>query len=245
MLHQHTCDVHTDDYATLEKNMDWLMKISEVKNCIVTLSDLNKKKYLIESDRYKRVLGYDKNPTGNEVNLEDFYKQIHPTDLPFVLDSQIQFYNFLQQLPPQEKKGYKLVYIFRIKNKDDIYLRFINQVTILELDKHGDIWQLLIVSDMLSKHVYETMPQRYVINMKTGKYHLFKKELENNPTQLFTKREKEVVSLIAQGLDSVAIANKLFISVNTVNNHRRNILSKTKTGNTPQALLYAKYLGII
>jgi len=245
MVRQHTCDVQKDDYAMVEKNKDWLIKFSEVKNCIVILYDLNRKKYLVESDKYNRILGYDKNPTGNEVYHEDFHKQIHPSDLPFVMDTQIQFYNFLQQFPLLERKEYKLVFTFRIKNSDNIYLHFINQVTVLEFDKHGNIWQLLIISDMLSEHPCETLPPRHVVNMKTQKYHLFEKELKNRPTQLFTKREKQIMLLMAQGLDSVTIGSLLSISLNTVNNHRRNILNKTKTKNTPQALLYAKYLGII
>ena len=59
------------------------------------------------------------------------------------------------------------------------------------------------------------------------------------------KRETEILSLIACGYDSKNISDKLFISINTVNNHRQNILRKTKTENTTQALLYCKRLGII
>jgi DNA-binding NarL/FixJ family response regulator len=63
--------------------------------------------------------------------------------------------------------------------------------------------------------------------------------------KLLTDRETEVLKLISQGLDSHDIAERLFISVNTVNNHRQKILSKTRTKNATQALLYAKKVGII
>lgn len=63
--------------------------------------------------------------------------------------------------------------------------------------------------------------------------------------KLLTDRETEVLKLFSQGLDSHDIAERLFISVNTVNNHRQKILSKTRTENTTQALLYAKKVGII
>lgn len=42
----------------------------------------------------------------------------------------------------------------------------------------------------------------------------------------FTRREFEIIQLIESGLSSANIAEKLFISVNTVNTHRRNILAK-------------------
>jgi len=41
-----------------------------------------------------------------------------------------------------------------------------------------------------------------------------------------SKREKEILKLILQGKKSKEIAGKLFLSVNTVNTHRRNILKK-------------------
>lgn len=44
---------------------------------------------------------------------------------------------------------------------------------------------------------------------------------------LFTQREKEVLSLIASGFGSKQIADKLNISINTVGNHRSNMLLKT------------------
>ena len=42
-----------------------------------------------------------------------------------------------------------------------------------------------------------------------------------------TSREFEIVKLIASGLNSSDIAEKLFISAHTVNTHRGNILEKT------------------
>jgi DNA-binding CsgD family transcriptional regulator len=41
-----------------------------------------------------------------------------------------------------------------------------------------------------------------------------------------TQREKEILNLIAQGMSSKQIADKLSISQNTVSNHRKNMLAK-------------------
>ncbi|MGB5781766.1 MAG: LuxR C-terminal-related transcriptional regulator [Eudoraea sp.] len=45
-----------------------------------------------------------------------------------------------------------------------------------------------------------------------------------------THREFEIIHMISKGLNSEEIAEKLFISVHTVNTHRRNILGKTEKG---------------
>ena len=52
-------------------------------------------------------------------------------------------------------------------------------------------------------------------------------------------REVEVVRLIATGLSNREIAEILFISINTVANHVRNILTKTGTNNRAEAAAYA------
>jgi len=46
----------------------------------------------------------------------------------------------------------------------------------------------------------------------------------------FTSREFEIIKMISEGLHSEEIAKKLFLSVHTVNTHRRNILGKTEKG---------------
>jgi DNA-binding CsgD family transcriptional regulator len=84
-----------------------------------------------------------------------------------------------------------------------------------------------------------------MINIKSGKLYLFNNDDSLKSGTLLTGREKEILGLIAQGLDSRDISERLFISVNTVNNHRQNILRKTRSENTTQALLYAKRIGII
>jgi len=44
---------------------------------------------------------------------------------------------------------------------------------------------------------------------------------------IFSEREFEIIRLIESGLDSDQIAEKLFLSVHTVNTHRRNIIEKS------------------
>lgn len=53
-----------------------------------------------------------------------------------------------------------------------------------------------------------------------------------------TRREKEILVLIAEGLTNAEIAEKLFISIPTVNTHRKSLLEKLAVKNT--ALLIGK-----
>ncbi len=64
-------------------------------------------------------------------------------------------------------------------------------------------------------------------------------EIENTSVNSLTKREKEVLSLIAQGNTNKEIARKLFLSVKTIETHRRRIYRKLGIHNGSQATAYA------
>jgi DNA-binding NarL/FixJ family response regulator len=59
-----------------------------------------------------------------------------------------------------------------------------------------------------------------------------------------TKRERQVLELIAQGLDNAEIANQLTISIKTVSNHVSNILNKMQVTDRVQAVIRARDAGM-
>lgn len=60
-----------------------------------------------------------------------------------------------------------------------------------------------------------------------------------------SQREIEIIQLSAQGLKASEIAEKLFLSVHTVNTHRQRIYSKMEVRNISDMLRKSKLLGII
>jgi DNA-binding NarL/FixJ family response regulator len=58
-----------------------------------------------------------------------------------------------------------------------------------------------------------------------------------------TAREREVLDLIARGLDNAAIADSLSVSVKTVRNHINSIFGKLGTANRAQAIVRAREAG--
>lgn len=54
-----------------------------------------------------------------------------------------------------------------------------------------------------------------------------------------TKREKEIMALIAEGLTNNQIAAKLFISIDTVDSHRKNLYTKLGVKNTAMLIRFA------
>lgn len=72
------------------------------------------------------------------------------------------------------------------------------------------------------------------------------KNLKNNYYQLhFTRREKEILDLVAKGLTTKEIANTLFISEKTVETHRSNLFAKFDVKNVVSLVKMAIEYGYV
>lgn len=70
-----------------------------------------------------------------------------------------------------------------------------------------------------------------------------KKELTQQP--VLTKRQREIIQLVAEGYSSKEIAKMLKLSIKTVENHRTNIMNKLKLNGITDWIKYAISKGII
>jgi DNA-binding CsgD family transcriptional regulator len=237
-------DVDNDDYLEFEKKVYFLEKLSEVENSSVSVMDLYKKEYIFLGSRNLEPF---ENPLGEYEPKDAFYyiQWIHPDDLPIVMDSYKKTFNFFLSLPEEERKDYKLIVNYRQRDKFGKYLNIIVQLVVLELDKKGNIWLMLILDDLLPDKILFEGVNRRLIHIKTGKICSFKNETEANKKAILSTREVEVLGLVSKGFASKEIADKLFLSVNTVNNHRQNILEKVRASNTSEAVNYARNLGLL
>lgn len=72
----------------------------------------------------------------------------------------------------------------------------------------------------------------------------FEKEKKDR-FELLTKREIEIVSLLASGFDNPLIAESLFISRNTVEQHRKNIRRKLEVHSLVHLVEYAMAFDLV
>jgi DNA-binding NarL/FixJ family response regulator len=62
---------------------------------------------------------------------------------------------------------------------------------------------------------------------------------------VLTRREKEVLAFVAEGLTSQEMADRLFLSPLTIESHRRNLLTKFDVNNTATLIRMAAHLKLI
>lgn len=86
---------------------------------------------------------------------------------------------------------------------------------------------------LVEKEIYIEKPKEFVFN-----------EAEMNRLGI-SKRELEVLQLMAEGLSNAEIAGRLFVSLNTVKTHASNLFFKLDASRRTQAIEKAKSLALI
>lgn len=98
--------------------------------------------------------------------------------------------------------------------------------------------------DDLLHTIMEVMDNKFVLQSELQKV-LFNSEHTTNALTRLTAREKEILILVSKGATTANIAAQLFISAQTVETHRRNLMQKFEVGNAAALIKKAMEQGFI
>ena len=239
---QHICSLDTD-YDLWNRKRKSIEEFSQMsQSCIFTV-DVFKERYDFASDNFSAFFGYNPAWIKTIKRQGDLLEErIHPSDRSQLIEYQIEHGRFIYSLPFEERNDYRQMFQFRMLNAKEQYVNVISRQQVLEKDRSGNAWIIMGVMDISPDQVPTEKIKRTIINRKTGK--ILPPLLISEKKQL-TNREKEILLLICEGFLSKEIAYKLNISLYTVNNHRKNILSKLNADNIIEAINIARSWGII
>ena len=226
---------------TWEQHRPYIEFLSQVNNSCVFVSLLHVR-YLFISPNFRNVLGW---AVDEKMNLENdlLEEYIHPDDLSVLLNLQKRTFDYVFGLPYEEQHDYKYIFEFRALGVSGEYLRVICQYQMLETKEFDKPLLLLGVVDISPDQDLKAPIKFRLVNFKTG--NIINIPVIDNPDISLTKREKEVLKMVNEGLMSKEISDKLFISIHTVNRHRQNILEKMHMDNLSEAISYAQKLGLL
>lgn len=223
-------------------------QLSELSNSSVLVFDLFQMKPVLTLGFYDLMRTATQQPTITDVSFLNEY--IHPDDSLSLVQLWVASLRLCYSLPIEERKNYKMIFDYRIKIGKEQYTRIIEQHQVLELDASGNIWLSLGFVDISPDQDMKDGVRYSIVNFKTGELLGFPQL--NKPPAFITnsniklsEREKEILTLIKEGLLSKEIAEKLSLSVHTVNTHRQRILSKLNANTSLEAIKYASELGIL
>jgi DNA-binding NarL/FixJ family response regulator len=85
----------------------------------------------------------------------------------------------------------------------------------------------------------------YEVVKKLMKFPLKEAKITNAAYGTLTPREQEVIRFLADGLSTKEVAEKLFISPKTVENHRTNIMKKLDLHSSLELFRFAARIGLL
>ncbi|THD66807.1 LuxR family transcriptional regulator [Robertkochia marina] len=183
----------------------------------------------------------------SEVTIEDILSTAHPDQVTSIkLKEQVIHDFYVNFLEPDQVKTYKLLYLYKLLDPKGQVKVMLHQALVLNTDEHGNIENVLSSHTDVTYLGIQPTPSVsfFSLDGKTSYYNIstekgtFDLNAQNHSgiLETLTPREKEVVSLLANGLSSKEIASKLNLSVHTIQKHRKNILQKTGCSNTSELI---------
>lgn len=167
------------------------------------------------------------------------YSLRHPEDFEiFNKDIFPENMSFLKTHAEELISDYRFTTNYRLKSKDGNWINFSHRSCYIFKAEDGTP-----LAEIVS--LTEIDPMKY----DSGIIHQIEKVNIKQETTLIrhnilTKREVDVLKLAGDGFCSKQIADKLAVSIHTINNHRKKMLEKTNCKNFPELLKLALKHGI-
>jgi two-component system response regulator NreC len=195
---------------------------------ILTQSAKNKFEVVFQSaDGYSVIEKLNKNTVIPDVMLVDM--SLPPT-------AEKKEFSGLQVTEALLKNYPKIkILILSVHNDDTFIAQMIQHGAHGYLAKDSDPEEVFFaIESIFRKGTYINEQTLMAIQGRMGK-----KSIQHKIKIDITKREEEILQLVCQQYTAEEIAQKLFISVKTVNGHRNNLLLKTGSKNVTGLVLYA------
>lgn len=170
-----------------------------------------------------------------EKGMRYFWSRVHPDDLEHWLIALAELMKFtINEITVEDRNRMNYTWNYRFKNAKDEYVNIIQNTSPLEFDKDNKpIIGLAHYTVLDPKIKLQVCASAKMLNEKneyeTKYFNNFSQKLLTNG---ITNRERDIVRLLVLNYSSKTIGEKLKISSNTVDTHRRNILAKLKISST-------------
>lgn len=174
-----------------------------------------------------------------ELGYDFYFKNVGEQDLNLLLKINQIGFDFFDNLPVLERKDYTISYDFHIINEKKNSILINHKLTPLFLNEEGKIWKAMCIVSLSPNHSSGNIIISNINSDIFSEFNLETDSWEKRQKVKLSERETEILSLYARGLTINEIAEKIFISPDTVKFHRRKLFEKMGVDNITEALSYA------
>lgn len=178
-----------------------------------------------------------------EKGMRYFWSRMHPEDVEPWLTALNELMNLtVNEISIDERRKMCYTWNYRFKNAKGKYVNIIQNTTSLEFDIDNKptigLLHYTVLSHKIKMDVCATAKILNANNEYETKY--FNNFSQKLLTNSVSNRERDIIRLLVLNYSSKEIANKLSISSNTVDTHRRNILKKLNISSTGELVAMLK-----
>jgi DNA-binding CsgD family transcriptional regulator len=238
---------HKDSSVSKKYDETSLDMLSQNSNTVFAILSLKNYRKLYISSNVNKIWGYSAD-TDPKLGILQYVKLMSLDHALFPVLAGKWYLKFLKSLPFEEKINQKFVFVGpKIKTFTGKTNRtFIQTSHLDEDDERNPINVINAIQDIsyLMKDDFWWMRFSYGENNEKVKYYhsSLGKSFEGD---IVSDREKDILRLINQGMDSPEIAETLFLSLSTVHTHRKNMLARTGMKDVTALLQIALSIGMI
>ena len=180
----------------------------------------------------------ERKPVIHSLYEEFVFGRTNADDLAHRHAHELVFLHDTQPLSPQERRDYYLSDYLRIRDAQGKWRWVEHRMFPLASLADGSYWLCMCVYTLCR----DTTRKPKIVNTRTSEVRVL---TNDDYACLLSSREREVLQLMADGLLSKEIAERLSISINTVNRHRQNILHKLQVDNAIEACKTGRIMGLL
>jgi DNA-binding CsgD family transcriptional regulator len=173
-----------------------------------------------------------------------FIDSTHPEDVQRHLQGRAKLINMAKELYLAKKGTAILSTNLRLRNPEGGYSQTLFQEYLYYVTIPYKTVFLLQVNTNIDWWIPVKNKFHYYLGNDMKMYRYPDNELLNTGI-LFSPREFEILELISAGMSSEQIAEKLFLSINTVSTHRKNIIDKTGKHHISEVIYELKENGLM
>jgi DNA-binding CsgD family transcriptional regulator len=220
---------------------------------VIFLVDYTTKKYVYMDEGCFNLLGYSP-AYYYESGLKDYLKSWHPADYNIINEKVFsENLNFLKTLPTEKYADVIFSYNYRALNSKREYVTVMQRCSYIPSNISGIPVGVIGVAIDITHYkndvsIIHTIEKAIQYNGNIIHELLLKKIYpiyEESTKQLLSKKEVEILHFISDGYSSKQIASKTNLSINTINNHRKNMLCKMHCKSSSELMSYAIKHGLV
>ena len=231
-------NVSEKDAAQLANYLEGIAAFARATNRSIYVIDYEKKGFEYVSDNPLFLSGHSAKEV-QEMGYEFYFKNVPPEDLELLLKINTVGFEYYERIPIDERKEYTISYDFLLKTVEGRPILINQKLTPLFLTESGKLWKALCIVSLSTQH-----DSGNITIQKNGSNSIAVYDLKKNCWKTLDKielsdREKEIIQYSIRGYAINEIADKLFISPDTVKFHRKKMFEKMDVANIGEAISYA------